>query len=90
MLLSVAVALCAGLMMTRVFKKLGLKLPDVTAFLIAGVCVGPYVLGRAGIPGLGFTSMEEVEHAAEDEGLKESIRRYAIEIGDITQRVYVR
>ena len=62
MLLSVAVALCAGLMMTRVFKKLGLKLPDVTAFLIAGVCVGPYVLGRAGIPGLGFTSMEEVEH----------------------------
>lgn len=35
-------------------------------------------------------AMEEVEHAAEDEGLKESIRRYAIEIGDITQRVYVK
>ena len=35
-------------------------------------------------------AMEEVEQAAEDEGLKESIRRYAIEIGDITQRVYVR
>ncbi|MBQ3378324.1 MAG: helix-turn-helix transcriptional regulator [Synergistes sp.] len=35
-------------------------------------------------------AMEEVEHAAGDEGLKESIRRYAIEIGDITQRVYVK
>ena len=33
-------------------------------------------------------AMAEVDGMAEDEGLKESIRRYAIEIGDITQRVY--
>ena len=60
MLLSVAVALFAGLMMTRVFRKLHLNFPDVTSFLLAGLLVGPYVLGRLGIPGLGFTTMEDV------------------------------
>ena len=60
-LLATAFALFAGLAMTRVFKKLNLKLPDVTAFLIAGVLVGPYVLGKAGIPGLGFASMEMLD-----------------------------
>lgn len=57
----VAVALCSGLMFTRVFKKLGINFPDVTAFLIAGIIVGPNVLGRIGIEGLGFTSYESVE-----------------------------
>ena len=61
LLLPVALSLCVGLMMTRIFKKLGLKLPDVTAFLIAGVAVGPFVLGAFGIEGLGFTSLEQVE-----------------------------
>jgi len=60
LLLSTAVALFAGLMMTRLFKVLKLNLPDVTAFLIAGVLVGPYVLGRIGVTGLGFTSMDEI------------------------------
>lgn len=55
-----AIALFGGLMMTRLFKLLNLKFPDVTAFLIAGVCVGPFVLGKLGIEGLGFTSIEEV------------------------------
>ena len=57
-LLSVSVALLAGLLMTRVLKPL--KLPDVTAYLIAGVLVGPYCLGALGIGGLGFTSAEAV------------------------------
>lgn len=57
-LLSVSVALLAGLLMTRVIKPL--KLPDVTAYLIAGVVVGPYCLGALGIEGLGFTSAEAV------------------------------
>ena len=57
-LLPTAFALFAGLIMTRVFKKLNLKLPDVTAFLIAGVLVGPYMLGALGVSGLGFGSME--------------------------------
>lgn len=47
--------------MTRVFKLLKLRLPDVTAFLIAGLIVGPYCLGRLGIEGVGFSSVEEVE-----------------------------
>ena len=61
-LLSSALALLIGLLMTRVFKLLKLQLPDVTAFLIAGVIIGPYCLGRLGIPGVGFSSTEEVEN----------------------------
>ncbi len=60
-LLSSALALLIGLLMTRVFKLMKLQLPDVTAFLIAGVLVGPYCLGRLHIPGVGFSSTEEVE-----------------------------
>lgn len=58
-LLSLSIALFAGLMMTRVVKPL--KLPAVTAYLVAGVLVGPYFLGKLGIPGIGFTSYENVE-----------------------------
>ena len=61
MLLETALALFAGLMMTRVFKYLKLNFPDVTAFLIAGVLVGPFALGRLGIHGIGFNTMEELE-----------------------------
>ena len=53
-LLSVSVALLAGLLMTRLFKPF--KLPDVTAYLIAGVLIGPFILGSFNIPGLGITS----------------------------------
>ena len=63
-LLSIAIALMAGLFMTRLIKPLGL--PAVTGYLIAGVLIGPYGLGQLGtalsIEGLGFTSMEYVEH----------------------------
>ena len=61
LLLETALALFAGLMMTRAFKYLKLNFPDVTAFLIAGVLVGPFVLGRLGIRGIGFGSFEELE-----------------------------
>ncbi|MBO5352623.1 MAG: cation:proton antiporter [Lachnospiraceae bacterium] len=57
-LLSVSIALLAGLLMTRAFKPF--KLPAVTAYLIAGVLIGPYCLGALHIDGLGFGSMEEV------------------------------
>ena len=57
-LLSVSIALLAGLLMTRLFKPL--KLPSVTAYLIAGVLIGPYCLGALNLEGVGFTSMEEV------------------------------
>ncbi len=58
-LLVVSIALLAGLLMTRLFKPF--KLPSVTAYLIAGVLVGPYCLGRLGIHGVGFDSHEFVE-----------------------------
>ena len=61
-LLSVSIALLAGLIMTRFFKPL--KLPSVTAYLIAGVLIGPYCLGRLGIGGVGFSSMHDVESLA--------------------------
>ena len=51
-LLSIAVCMFAGLMMTRVLKRL--KLPDVTAYLIAGVLVGTYCIGRFVIGGFSF------------------------------------
>ncbi len=57
-LLSVSIALLAGLIMTRFFKPF--KLPAVTAYLIAGVLVGPYCLGALHIGGLGFTSANAV------------------------------
>ncbi len=57
-LLNVALALLAGLMMTRLFSRW--HLPDVTAFLVAGVLIGPFALGRLGIPGLGFPSYDDV------------------------------
>ena len=62
LLLKTAFALFAGLMMTRAFKILGgNKFPDVTAFLLAGVLVGPYLMGRFN---LGFTNANELESVA--------------------------
>lgn len=58
-LLSIAIALFAGLMMTRVIKPLGL--PAVTGYLVAGVLIGPFCLGLLGVEGLGFPTMEYVE-----------------------------
>ncbi len=58
-LLSISIALLAGLLMTRIFKPI--KLPAVTAYLIAGVLIGPFCLGSFGVPGLGFNSLDEVE-----------------------------
>ncbi|MBQ7293881.1 MAG: cation:proton antiporter, partial [Clostridia bacterium] len=63
-LLSIAIALFAGLLMTRVIKPLGLR--AVTGYLIAGVLIGPYCLGQLGeflgIMGLGFNTSDYVEH----------------------------
>ncbi|MFG6373406.1 MAG: cation:proton antiporter [Oscillospiraceae bacterium] len=59
MLLSIAVALLAGLLMTRLMNRF--HLPDVTAYLLAGVILGPCLLGRLGLPGLGFGTFEQVQ-----------------------------
>ena len=58
-LMSLSIALFAGLMLSRLAK--AVKLPAVTAYLVAGILVGPYFLGAFGIKGLGFVSMEDIE-----------------------------
>lgn len=58
-LLSIATSLFAALMMTRLLSRF--KLPDVTAYLLAGVLVGPFFLGRLGVEGLGFICRDSVE-----------------------------
>ena len=57
-LLSLSVAIFAGLMMTRLMNRW--HLPDVTAYLVAGVLIGPSLIGRLAIPGLGFSTYEEL------------------------------
>lgn len=59
LLLSAAIAVIIGLLMTRLAKPLGL--PSVTAYLVTGVLIGPYFLGRLHLPGVGFVSMQAVE-----------------------------
>ncbi|MBQ9736678.1 MAG: cation:proton antiporter [Clostridia bacterium] len=58
-LLSLALALFTGLILSRLAKLL--KLPAVTAYLVGGILLGPYLLGAFGVEGLGFVSMENVE-----------------------------
>lgn len=54
--MSLSIALLAGLLLSRLAKIV--KLPAVTAYLISGVLIGPFVLGALGIPGIGITSMQ--------------------------------
>ncbi len=58
-LMSLSICLFAGLVLSRVAKLM--KLPAVTAYLVAGILVGPYLLGSFGVPGLGFISMEDIK-----------------------------
>ncbi len=51
-LLTLSIALFAGLMLSRLAKLV--KLPAVTAYLVAGILVGPFCLGAFNVPGLGF------------------------------------
>ena len=57
--MSLSIALLAGLLLSRLAKLV--QLPAVTAYLVAGILVGPFLLGRIGVPGLGFNSMEDLE-----------------------------
>ena len=58
-LLSLSIALFAGLMLSRLAKLV--QLPAVTAYLVAGILIGPFCLGAFGVNGLGFTSIENVK-----------------------------
>lgn len=58
-LICLASALIGGLMLSRLTKLL--NLPAVTAYLVAGLLLGPFGLGRLNIHGLGFQTLEQVE-----------------------------
>ncbi len=51
-LFEISTCLIVGLLLSRLAKKLGL--PAVTAYLVAGVLIGPFCLGQLGVEGLGF------------------------------------
>ena len=57
-LISLSISLVGGLLMSRPAKKL--NLPAVTAYLVAGLLLGPYCIGRLGLPGIGFNTPEAV------------------------------
>ena len=61
MLICLSLALIAGLLMSRLAK--AVNLPAVTSYLIAGLLLGPFFLGRLGLSGLGFGfgSLAQVE-----------------------------
>lgn len=58
-LLSISVSLLAGLLLSRLAKLL--QLPAVTAYLVAGILVGPFCIGAFGVKGLGFTGAEDIK-----------------------------
>ena len=61
LLICLSTALIAGLLLSRAAKVI--RLPAVTSYLVAGLLLGPYFLGRLGLSGfgIGFGSLEQVE-----------------------------
>ena len=57
LLLMLGFAMFLGLMLTRALRNFGI--PAVTAYLIAGLLIGPSLIGRFGI---GFRTFEDVEN----------------------------
>jgi len=58
-LICLAAALIGGLLLSRLTKRM--HLPAVTAYLVAGLLLGPFCLGAFRVPGLGFNSLGQVE-----------------------------
>ena len=61
LLICLSVALIAGLLMSRLAK--AINLPAVTSYLVAGLLLGPFFLGRLGLSGfgIGFGTLEQVD-----------------------------
>ena len=57
-LIQLSFSLVGGLLMSRLAKKL--NLPAVTAYLVAGLLLGPYCLGALQLAPLGFSTAEAV------------------------------
>ena len=58
-LITLSVCLIGGLLVSRLAKRC--HLPAVTAYLITGLLLGPFIIGRLGISGLGFPTMADAE-----------------------------
>lgn len=57
-LLQISICLIGGLMMSRLAKLM--NLPAVTAYLVAGLLLGPFCIGALGLRGIGFETLEDV------------------------------
>ena len=58
-LICLAVAVIGGLLLSRLTKLF--RLPAVTAYLVAGLLLGPFCLGSLGMKGFGFQSLNQLE-----------------------------
>ncbi len=76
-LVTLSVAIVAGLLMSRVTKLF--KLPAVTAYLIAGIIVGPYLLGQIDLSFLGM-GFDHLGFSGTDFGLSGGEKNQALEI----------
>lgn len=70
-LLSLSIALLAGLMLSRVAKLL--NLPAVTAYLVAGILIGPFLLGALEIPHMPTLGFSSADIASEKYSLLSSV-----------------
>ena len=63
LLICLSAALIAGLLMSRLAK--AIHLPAVTSYLLAGLLLGPFFLGRLGLShfGIGFGSLGKISGA---------------------------
>ena len=61
LLICLSAALITGLLMSRLAK--AIHLPAVTSYLLAGLLLGPFFLGRLGLSdfGIGFGTLEQVD-----------------------------
>ena len=66
-LITVSIAMLAGLLMSRLAKLL--QLPAVTAYLVAGLVVGPFVLGAIDVSALGLPGVSSFGFTRLDFGL---------------------
>lgn len=76
-LITLAVAIVAGLLMSRVTKLF--KLPAVTAYLIAGLIVGPYLIGKIDFSFLNM-GFSHIGFAPSDFGLDGGEKNVALEL----------
>ena len=78
---TLSIAMLSGLLLSRLAKIV--RLPAVTAYLVAGVLIGPCALGGIGIPGIGIT-----EAQIEDFGLISDLLSVSSPLQWATNSVY--